>query len=639
MFCSLLKLLFLHALLQRCWSALDCQDEACGISDDTYLLQATRENLAKKSLKAADLHVQAPANSNKPSLRFLVTTVGSALTSGHKISRSWGKDMKNLVYVVGEDAKVAPQLGILHVSNVTDVHYPPMEKNLRGLAQAFRQYPTDDWYLRCDDDSYVDVKGMTAFLQTFADKSPRYLGSYAVGRAAELGLMQIPEGMSGYAEGGFCEILSNSAMHALLPHMDSCIRDAQTMLLEHRHSDVELGKCLFRAGVNLTKLPASIFTRIGPGAKGTHPMADASIESLFEHKTSLLRAIVVHPLKNEQHMSLVHQWHSEVAQKLAGIPIYWIGESSNLARFYHMSTNLAMLAADDAQVQHIEAVNSSEAFRVANFTALEMILGLKVTDPSLWKVDNGCVRTCVIKANENPAAMAAVGGCMRDCQNKVLGCSLSHLKAIHQAYAANHSYALIMEDDVDVSPASKWKAPLFDLINDSSPENPWEVMQLVVHAAPLEWLRLQEVWKDSKKPQIVPVKSSEGGSGLSSRKFHATGAYLISRPAMERFVTAFPMQNGIIQVKSACLSDKQSIAGFLDFTADDCLLSGDIFQNTQTKESALNSAPTGLSKFIFTPPLFSDTEDISEAIHGDSDFHEQSRHMWHQWFEEVQGGF
>lgn len=634
MFCKF-KPLLVYALLQRCWSSLDCQDEACGTADDTYLLQATRENPARKSLQAADPSFQqAPAKSNKPSLRFIITTVGTALTSGHQISRTWGKDMKNLVYLVGKDAEVASQLNILHVSNVTDVHYPPMEKNLRGLVEAYQAHPSDDWYLRCDDDSYVDVKGMTAFLQIFADKTPRYLGSYAAGRAAEVGLMQIPEGMSGYAEGGFCEILSNSAMHAMLPHVDGCIADAEAMPLEHRHSDVELGKCLFKAGVNLTKLPSSIFTHIGPGAKGTHPMAEASIESLIENKSSLLRAIVAHPLKSEQHMSLVHEWHSEVAQKLAGIPTYWIGESSNLARFYHMSTNLAMLAADDAHVKHVEAVNTSEAFRVANFAPLEMIYGVKATDPSLWKVDSGCVTSCAIKANENPAAMAAVGGCMRDCQYKVLGCSLSHLKAIHQAYAANQSYALILEDDVDLAPASLWKAPLSELVNDSS-ELPWEVMQLVVHAKPEDWLSLRDLWMTSHKPRMVSV------TGLGARSFHATGAYLISRPAMERFVSAFPMENGIIQVKSACVSSKEELttAGLLNFAADDCLLSGEIFQNTQTKESILKSAPVGLEKFVSTPPLLSDTEDISEAIHGASDLHEQSRRMWHQWFEEAHGGF
>lgn len=653
-----LKLLLIQSLLHRCWAVLACKDEVCAAAvlfawpaasasrpgqalqapsaDDTYLLQATRDNPARKSLKLADISTQPLANSVSPSLRFVITTVGTAFAaSGHKISRTWGKDRKDLVYLVGKDAKVASQENILYVSNVSDVHYPPTEKNLRGLAEAYRRYPSDDWYLRCDDDSYVDVKGMTAFLQTFADKSPRYLGSYATGRAAEIGMLQIPAGMDGYAEGGFCEILSNSAMRALLPLLDSCIADASAMALEHRHSDVELGKCLFRAGVSLTKLPGSIFTRIGNGAKGTHPMAEPGLEALVGNKSSLLRAIVAHPLKDESHMSLVHEWHSKVAQKLAGVPIYWVGASSNQGRFYHMSANLAMLGAGNALVKHVEAVKSSEAFRVANFTPLETMLGIKATDSTVWSFDHGCMKTCQVKANANPASPGPVGGCVRDCQDKVLGCSLSHLKAIHQAYAENQPYALILEDDVDLAPATSWNTPLSDLVNKSSAVA-WDVMQLIVHASPNDWLRLHSFWSKNLKPKMVHLGE------FSPRSFHSTGAYLISRTGMERFVSAFPMHNGIIQVRQACVSGAMelSIVGLLNFAADDCLLSGDIFQEMQTSESQTNTS-SALQKYIFTPPLLSDTDDIADAfvIHGASDFHEQSRRMWRDWFQETHNVF
>jgi GR25 family glycosyltransferase involved in LPS biosynthesis len=163
----------------------------------------------------------------------------------------------------------------------------------------------------------------------------------------------------------------------------------------------------------------------------------------------------------------------------------------------------------------------------------------------------------------------------------VLGCTLSHLKAIREAYLRRVEWALIFEDDVVHDLAPYWEHRLADFV-DILPAG-WFIAQLSLIGTDEMWADLIMLWtSDGRFPPYWPTTT-----------FWSTGAYLISKSAIAR----------VMELYSTALG-KFDLKGLPCINADVHLLK--------------DAAPLG-TYFVATPPLFTCAEDGLSYIHNQSE--------------------
>lgn len=104
-----------------------------------------------------------------------------------------------------------------------------------------------------------------------------------------------------------------------------------------------------------------------------------------------------------------------------------------------------------------------------------------------------------------------------------LATTLSHLKAIKQAYDNDEDYALILEDDVALLLAPLWECPLMDKLNALPAD--WEIYRLMT---------LAPQWKDGSLTYMKPKFKSWGAQG-----------YIVNRKAMKKIVESCFTEEGV----------------------------------------------------------------------------------------------
>ena len=178
----------------------------------------------------------------------------------------------------------------------------------------------------------------------------------------------------------------------------------------------------------------------------------------------------------------------------------------------------------------------------------------------------------------------------------VLGCSLSHLKAIREASVRSVDWALIFEDDIVPDILPYWSDGLIEYVQMLPSD--WAVVQLSLIGNEPMWLQLINRWEVSERPMVMP-----------STEFWSTGAYLISRTTIDTVVKTYDAGDGKFDLQRlSCLN------------ADIHLLK--------------DVAPRG-TYYVATPPLFTCAEEGISYIHGDQPgrmkVHEFSRKMSLDW--------
>ena len=118
----------------------------------------------------------------------------------------------------------------------------------------------------------------------------------------------------------------------------------------------------------------------------------------------------------------------------------------------------------------------------------------------------------------------------RPITNGELGCTLSHLETIYQAYIDNQELAIIMEDDAYLGFIPLWNNTLRDICNNLP--NRWELLQLFTMTKMCNR-------KTLKSGKIIPINS------MMSNKIRcaSTLAYLINRRGMLRILRQVSILN------------------------------------------------------------------------------------------------
>ena len=178
----------------------------------------------------------------------------------------------------------------------------------------------------------------------------------------------------------------------------------------------------------------------------------------------------------------------------------------------------------------------------------------------------------------------------------VLGCSLSHLKAIRIAWQRRAEWALIMEDDVVPDLVPFWTSKDLHTFVRALPLG-WSVAQLSLVGDGRMWRELVRGWEVGGYPLVLP-----------STSFWSTGAYLVNKAAMTAIMERYSAPGGTF-----------SLAGLPCINADVHLLKAAI--------------PNG-TYFVATPPLFTCAEDSPSSISNDFErrkLHRLSRQVSLDW--------
>eukprot|EP00186_Timspurckia_oligopyrenoides_P003287 CAMPEP_0182448610 /NCGR_PEP_ID=MMETSP1172-20130603/28454_1 /TAXON_ID=708627 /ORGANISM="Timspurckia oligopyrenoides, Strain CCMP3278" /LENGTH=403 /DNA_ID=CAMNT_0024645545 /DNA_START=139 /DNA_END=1350 /DNA_ORIENTATION=- len=198
----------------------------------------------------------------------------------------------------------------LELKDVKDSEYPALNKNLLQWEHMARM-TAFKWYMRCDDDAYVNLKLYRQLLLQLDHTKPFYIGNGALGRAQERKILKLTSG-NPYAQGGYCQAFSAGAQSLVLNCRDSVKKWLEELGSNHTHDDVELGRCFMEQGLVLDDLglpKEDIFVHVGNVVNGTEPMKTLNADELeLELRRPRKQCpLVVHPLKSADKMHLTHK--------------------------------------------------------------------------------------------------------------------------------------------------------------------------------------------------------------------------------------------------------------------------------------------------------------------------------------------
>lgn len=116
-------------------------------------------------------------------------------TRAKAIHETWGSALTNgsLLFFVGEGDKVEEQLPVQILDDVTDSEYPPQRKSFAMLEFMHRNLGRNyEWFMRADDDLFVDIRRLRTLLSSINSSKPIYLGHPGTGKPEEAGRLGLP---------------------------------------------------------------------------------------------------------------------------------------------------------------------------------------------------------------------------------------------------------------------------------------------------------------------------------------------------------------------------------------------------------------------------------------------------------------
>ncbi|KAL1236882.1 Chondroitin sulfate synthase [Trichinella pseudospiralis] len=214
------------------------------------------------------------------------------------IMQTWAEHLRGRVqFFVGDNAGRLPSgLPVVRLPGVDDT-YPPQKKSLAMLHYMHTKYGDHfDWFLRADDDLYVKVEKLEAFLVQLNSSQPMIIGQTGFGKPFEQGKLGLDINQP-YCMGGPGVLLSREALRRTAPHVHLCLADFRST-----HEDVELSRCVARfAGITcpLAYELQSLFYNNYDGSFAVS--GDLNVPQVHQ-------AISLHPLKQANMMLRMHRF-------------------------------------------------------------------------------------------------------------------------------------------------------------------------------------------------------------------------------------------------------------------------------------------------------------------------------------------
>ncbi|XP_032583327.1 glycoprotein-N-acetylgalactosamine 3-beta-galactosyltransferase 1 isoform X2 [Drosophila sechellia] len=166
-------------------------------------------------------------------LCMVLTSPKTHHTRAVHIKRTWGRRCNKLIFM---STKADKELGSVAL-NVREGYSNLWPKTRAALQYVYKHhFQKYDWFLKADDDTYVIMENLRAFLHAHNFREPVYFGNKFRQHVKE-----------GYMSGGAGYVMSKMALHRLvkLGFSNSSICTNRN----YGYEDVELGRCLAGVGV------------------------------------------------------------------------------------------------------------------------------------------------------------------------------------------------------------------------------------------------------------------------------------------------------------------------------------------------------------------------------------------------------
>ncbi|XP_067678266.1 chondroitin sulfate synthase 1-like [Haliotis asinina] len=186
--------------------------------------------------------IQLPEISDRHIFAGVMTSRKHLQTRADAIYKTWGKDFPGeLVFFIGTGEDLNTSLPVVVLTNVTDEAYPPQRKSFEMLRYMAKHHGNDfHWFLRLDDDVYVNTNLLKTFLTSVNSSLHEYIGHPGIGARKEKGHLGL-HGKTPYCLGGPGVILSGPILRQVAPHLSNCLKNPATP-----HEDTELGRCVYK---------------------------------------------------------------------------------------------------------------------------------------------------------------------------------------------------------------------------------------------------------------------------------------------------------------------------------------------------------------------------------------------------------
>lgn len=279
----------------------------CGHFAINCWLLEREQILDLKPLKILDLDNDVSQQPGLPVFVGIMTATKYLNSRGCSAWKSWashlvalGGDVK---FFVGSSESATPQpicdLEVIVLKGVRDEDYPPQIKSFAMLKWMEENHKNStSWFMRSDDDVFVDVDKLLALLGGINPSESHFIGQAGVGRGEEEGHLSLLWNQN-FCMGGTGMLLSKVTLQHLAPKIDTCLANLLTT-----HEDVEVGRCVTIATGQTCTWAYQMQTLFhhsagGRDERGTEVQPDTLDVDILNN------AITIHPVKSPKNMEML----------------------------------------------------------------------------------------------------------------------------------------------------------------------------------------------------------------------------------------------------------------------------------------------------------------------------------------------
>jgi hypothetical protein len=165
----------------------------------------------------------------KPKKQVLIAIMSAEKylpTRAYDIAHTWGKQARDsksvdITFIANnEQMDSINGISVTSLPGVDDTAYPPQRKSFSTL-RYFHDVELDnyDWFMRVDDDVYVNIDKLTLFLAKLDPHVAHFIGQPGFGNSGDY----MEDGMA-FCMGGTGIIFSKETVRQLRPHLSDCLK-------------------------------------------------------------------------------------------------------------------------------------------------------------------------------------------------------------------------------------------------------------------------------------------------------------------------------------------------------------------------------------------------------------------------------
>lgn len=211
---------------------------------------------ANKS-RPKDLHYLSGEYQLKKQLLVAVLTSEKQLDQAATVYNTWGQDVSQILFFVGEDCNISQSeeargIPIVKLPGIMDYPTDPVAKTFAVLKYIHENYiDSFHWFMHVADSTYVRGNKLEKLVMRLDSSEKIYLGRAASGREEDMDRLKLlPHEY--YCHGGAGVVMSHALLKDLSLHLDYCLGAVRHHNQEAgegwswSHADVEVGRCVSR---------------------------------------------------------------------------------------------------------------------------------------------------------------------------------------------------------------------------------------------------------------------------------------------------------------------------------------------------------------------------------------------------------